>query len=189
MRRLTLNLVLLILAATILHAAPAMRAAQQAPPPPPPRQPGTYLEREVRHQLVLLPYYTVFDDLEFKVEGDTVTLMGEVVNPVLKSDAGNVVKRVEGVQKVINNIKVLPLSTNDNRIRRAEYRAIYGDPSLYRYALQAVGPIHIIVDNGHVTLKGVVANIMDRNVVGVRANGVPGVFSVDNQLRVEAQGK
>jgi hyperosmotically inducible periplasmic protein len=165
----------------------ALARAQQTAPPPPsgPAQPGTYLEREVRHQLVLLPYYSIFDDLSFRVDGTTVTLMGQVVRPTLKSDAGNVAKRIEGVDKVINNIEVLPLSDFDDRIRRASYRAIYGDPTLERYALQAVGPIHIIVNNGHVTLKGVVANAMDKNIAGIRANGVPGVFSVDNQLQVE----
>jgi hyperosmotically inducible protein len=132
------------------------------------------LEREVRHELVLLLFYTVFDDLEFQVNGYTVTLRGEVVIPTLKSDAENAVKHIEGVQKVINNIKVLPVSPNDDQIRRAEYRAIYGDPNLNRYALQAVGPIHIIVENGHVTLKGVVANEMDNNIAGLRANGVSG---------------
>jgi hyperosmotically inducible protein len=169
----------------------ASAVAQQTAPPPPsrPGQPGTYLEREVRHQLVLLPYYSIFDDFSFRVDGTTVTLMGQVVRPTLKSDAENVVKRIEGVDKVINKIEVLPLSSFDDRSRRAEYRAIYGDPSLERYALQAVGPIHIIVNNGHVTLKGVVANAMDKNIAGIRANGVPGVFSVDNQLQVEEESK
>lgn len=148
-------------------------------------QPGGYLERAVRHELLMLPYYSVFDDLEFRVDGYNVTLMGDVVRPTLKSDAGNVVKRIEGVQHVDNRIRVLPLSGFDNRIRRATYRAIYGYPSLQRYAIQPVPPIHIIVDNGHVTLMGVVANSMDRNVASMRANGVPGVFSVSNQLRVE----
>ena len=165
----------------------ALARAQQASPPPPsrPGQPVTYLEREVRHQLVLLPYYSIFDDFSFRVDGTTVTLMGQVVRPTLKSDAENVVKRIEGVDKVVNEIEVLPLSDFDDRIRRAEYRAIYGDATLQRYALQAVGPIHIIVNNGHVTLKGAVANTMDKNIAGIRANGVPGVFSVDNQLQVE----
>lgn len=149
--------------------------------------PSNYLEREVRHQLVLLPFYTVFDNLEYKVDGYTVTLLGETPNPTLKSDAGNAVKHIEGVQKVINNIKLLPVSPNDDQIRRAEYRAIYGDPNLIRYAQQAVGPIHIIVENGHVTLIGVVANEMDKNIAGIRAKGVPGTFSVTNELRVEGK--
>jgi hyperosmotically inducible periplasmic protein len=153
------------------------------------QEPGQFLEREVHHQLVLLPNYSIFDWFEFRVDGYTVTLMGEVVQPVLKSDAENVVKHIEGVQKVVNNVKVLPLSNDDNHIRVAEYQAIYGDASLKRYALKAVGPIHIIFDNGHVTLKCVVANTMDNKLAGIRANGVPGVFSVDNQLQIEGSGK
>ncbi len=152
-------------------------------------QPGGRSEdritREVRHELVMLPYYGVFDDLGYRVNGSVVTLMGEVTRPTLKSDAENVVKRVEGVTKVDNQIKVLPLSPMDDRIRLAEYRAIYSEPSLNRYALQAIPPIHIIVDNGHVKLVGVVASKADKDLAGLRANGVSGVFSVDNQLRIE----
>ena len=143
------------------------------------------LTREVRHRLVMLPYYSVFDDLEYKVEGGTVTLMGEVTRPTLKSDAENAVKNIEGVEKVVNNIEVLPLSPNDDRIRRAVYRAIYSFPSLQMYALQAVPSIHILVKNGHVRLVGVAATKMDKDAAGIRANGVSGVFSVDNQLVVE----
>jgi hyperosmotically inducible protein len=142
------------------------------------------LAEKVRHELVMLPYYTLFDDLSFKVDGGTVTLSGDVVNPVLKSDAGRVVKRIEGVTQVVNNIKVLPLSPFDNRIRMAEYRAIFGYAGLYRYAMGAMPSIHIIVDNGHVTLEGVVANQADKNIAGIRANGVFGVFSVTNNLQV-----
>jgi len=148
------------------------------------------IAQEVRHQLVMLPYYTVFDDLAFSVNGGTVTLLGAVTNPVLKSDAENVTKRVEGVTNVINNIKVLPLSSMDDQIRRAEFRAIYGDPSIStRYGFGAIPPIHIIVDNGHVTLEGVVANQGDKNLINVRANGVPNVFSVTNNLQVENGGR
>jgi len=147
-----------------------------------------YLRQEVRHQLVMLPYYSVFDNLEYKVEGYTVELSGQVAWPVLKSDAENVVKRIEGVEKVVNNIEVLPVSFSDDRIRRAEYRAVYGNTQLDRYALEAVPPIHIIVKNGNVTLTGVVANQMDKNVASLKANGVSGVFSVTNDLRVENQG-
>jgi hyperosmotically inducible protein len=143
------------------------------------------IAREVRHQLVMLPYYGVFDNLAFQVNGSTVTLLGEVRDPVLKSDAGNVVKNVEGVSKVDNQIKVLPVSPMDDQIRRAEFRAIYSEPSLTKYAYQAVPPIHIIVDNGHVTLVGVVANQGDKTLAGMRAKQVPNVFSVDNQLRTE----
>ncbi len=144
--------------------------------------------REVRHELVMLPYYSIFDDLAFRVDGSTVTLFGAVTRPTLKSDAENVVKRVEGVTRVVNNIEVLPLSPMDDRIRLATYRAIYGFGPLNRYALGALPPIHIIVKNGHVTLTGIVANDADRNMANIRANGVPGVFSVENELKVEAKG-
>ena len=144
-----------------------------------------WITREVRQQLVMLPYYSVFDNLAYKVNGDTVTLMGEVVRPTLKDDAGRVVKRIEGVDKVINNIEVLPLSPNDDRIRRAVYRAVYSKPGLDQYAMRAVPTIHIIVKNGHVTLKGAVAREMDKQQAGMAANGVSGVFSVTNNLRVD----
>jgi hyperosmotically inducible periplasmic protein len=148
----------------------------------------TRTAREVRHQLVTLPYYGVFDDLAFSVNGGTVTLMGSVVRPTLKSSAENVTKRVEGVTQVINQIKVLPLSPMDDRIRLAEYRAIYGDPALgTRYGYRAIPPVHIIVENGHVTLEGVVANEFDKNLINVRANQVPNVFSVTNNLIVESK--
>jgi hyperosmotically inducible protein len=144
--------------------------------------------QEIRHQLVMLPYFGVFDDLGFTVSGGTVTLVGEVTQPVLKSNAGNVVKKVEGVASVVNNIEVLPLSPNDDNIRRGVYRAIYGDPALsMRYGYRALPSIHIIVKNGNVRLEGVVANEMDRNIAGIRANAVPGAFHVDNDLKVEAK--
>jgi hyperosmotically inducible protein len=144
------------------------------------------IAREVRHQLLMLPYYGVFDDLAFRVDGNTVTLLGAVTRPTLKSDAEAAVKRVEGVEKVINQIEVLPLSPMDDRIRMAEYRAIYGDPALStRYGFRSIPPIHIIVKNGHVTLEGVVANQADKDLINVRANSVPGVFSVTNNLQVE----
>lgn len=140
--------------------------------------------KEVRHELVMLPYYSVFDNLAYKVDGNTVTLLGQVSRPSLKSDAENVVKKIEGVDRVINDIQVLPASPTDDQIRREEFRAIYGDPTLSKYAWGAVPPIHIIVNNGHVTLEGVVDNETDKNVAGIRAKGVPGVFSVTNNLRV-----
>jgi len=143
------------------------------------------IAREVRHQLVMLPYYTVFDNLAYRVDGNTVTLYGQVVRPVLKSDAQNVVKSVEGVERVNNEIQVLPLSPMDDRIRRAEFRSIYGFADLYRYAMEAVPSIHIIVDNGKVTLVGVVDSTADKNLAGIRANAVPGVFSVTNDLQVQ----
>jgi hyperosmotically inducible protein len=142
--------------------------------------------QEVRHQLVMLPYYTIFDDLGFRVNGGTVMLEGEVTNPVLKSDAEGVTKRVEGVTNVINNIEVLPVSPMDWQIRRAVARTIYGDPQIGdRYGNQALPPIHIIVKNGNVTLEGVVANTFDKNLINVRVNSVPNVFKVTNNLVVE----
>lgn len=141
--------------------------------------------REVRHELVMLPYYGVFDNLAYRVDGSTVTLMGQATRPTLKSDAENVVKRIEGVEHVKNEIEVLPVSPNDDRIRRAVYRAIYSDPTMDRYAIQAIPPIHIIVKNGNVSLEGVVATEADKNIAGIRANGVSGVFSVKNNLTVE----
>lgn len=166
----------------ILTAGTMLLGAQQAAP----ERTEVYLTREVRHQLLMLPYYTVFDYLEYRVNGYNVELDGYAVNPTLKSDAGNVVKKIEGVERVSNNIKVLPPSPSDNRIRFAEYRAIYGFPGFEKYAIQIVGPIHIIVNLGHVTLEGVVDNTSDRNSANIRANAVSGVFSVTNRLRVEA---
>src|SRR5712672_3434960 len=146
--------------------------------------------KEVRHELVMLPFYGVFDNLAYKVDPDgTVTLLGQVSRPTLKSDAENVVKRIEGVTKVFNNIEVLPTSINDDRIRRDVYRAIFGNSVLSQYQLRAVPPIHIIVNNGHVTLEGVVARAMDKQVAGMQANQVPGVFSVTNNLQVEEEDK
>jgi len=142
------------------------------------------LTREVRHELVMLPYYGVFDNLAYRVDGSTVTLLGQVTRPTLKSDAEGAVKHIEGVTRVDNEIQVLPLSTMDDQIRMAEYRAIYGHPGLDRYAMQAVPPIHIIVANGNVTLEGVVDSQADKEQAGIRANTVNGVFHVTNNLRV-----
>jgi hyperosmotically inducible protein len=144
------------------------------------------LAQEVRHQLVMLPYYSIFDDLAFRVDGSTVTLLGAVTRPVLKSDAENVVKGIEGVTQVNNQIEVLPTSPMDDQIRRAVARVIYGDPAIGdRYGNRALPSIHIIVKNGDVTLEGVVANQGDKNLINVRANGVPNVFKVTNNLQVE----
>ena len=126
------------------------------------------LIREVRHQLVLLPYYSVFDNLSFRVEGDTVTLEGQVVRPTLKSDAEGVVKNIEGIGRVVNNIEVLPLSPMDDQIRRAVYRAIFSEPGLSRYAESAVPSIHIIVKNGNVTLVGIVDSEGDKNLANIQ---------------------
>jgi hyperosmotically inducible protein len=141
--------------------------------------------KEVRHELVMLPYYGIFDDLAYRVDGGKVTLFGSVTRPTLKSDAEKAVKRVEGVTQVDNQIEVLPLSPNDDRIRRDVYRAIFSKPGMEKYQLGAVPPIHIIVKNGNVTLVGPVAGEMDKNLAGIAANGVSGVFAVKNDLRVE----
>ncbi len=147
-------------------------------------QPRTLTE-SVRHQLAMLPRYGVFDNLTFRLDGNTVTLAGEVANPVVKSDAENALRRLDGVTTVVNNIEVLPLSPNDAKLRLAEYRAIYGAPTLAtRYGMQASPAIHIIVKNGVVRLEGVVANEMDRNIAGIRASGVFGAFRVENDLQI-----
>jgi hyperosmotically inducible protein len=146
--------------------------------------------KEVHHELVMLPFYGVFDNLAYKVDPDgTVTLLGQVSRPTLKSDSENVVKRIEGVEKVVNNIEVLPTSINDDKIRRATYRAIYGNDVLSQYQERAVPPIHIIVKNGQITLEGVVARAMDKQIAGMQANSVPGVFGVTNNLAVEEEEK
>jgi hyperosmotically inducible protein len=144
------------------------------------------LTKEVRHQLLLLPYYSVFDSLLFKVDGDKVTLMGQVVRPSLKSDAENAVKGIEGVASVTNQIEVLPVSPMDDQLRRAVYRAIYADTALSKYGWAALPSIHIIVKNGAVTLEGVVDSESDKNLANLRTNGVPNVFSVTNNLTIAA---
>ena len=144
------------------------------------------ITREVRHELLMLPWFGVFDNIAFKVDGSTVTLLGQVVRPSLKSDSEKALKHIEGVEKVDNQIEVLPVSPMDDQLRLALYRAIYGYPQLERYALGVQKPIRIIVKNGHVALEGVVDNEADKNVAGLRANGVPNVFSVANNLRVES---
>jgi osmotically-inducible protein OsmY len=174
MRRLTVLIGMIALVATLPVRAQA----------PDPRQ--TRLEREVRHELWMLPYFGVFDNLEYKVEpGGTVTLLGQVRTATLKDDAERVVKRIEGVDTVVNNIEILPVSPNDDRIRLRVYRALFRTSALERYAIQAVPPIHVIVKNGHVTLEGVVASEFDKNIANIKARGVSGVFSVTNNLRAE----
>jgi len=146
-----------------------------------------FLRKEVRHELVMLPYYSLFDWLEYEIQPEeTVVLKGQVTRPTLKSDAENVVKRIEGVQKVVNQIEVLPLSSNDDRIRRAVYRALFNfDSPLFRYSLGAVPPIHIIVNNGKLTLKGAVGSKADSDIANIRAKSVSGIFAVTNNLAVE----
>jgi len=143
--------------------------------------------RDVRHELVMLPWLSVFDNLNYKVDGSTVTLLGEVRNAVLKDEAQAAVKHIEGVEQVNNNIEILPVSFNDDRIRRQMARELFRDPRLFVYSLQSVPPIHIVVKNGHVILEGVVRDQGDKDVAGIRANSVPGVFSVENNLQVERQ--
>jgi hyperosmotically inducible protein len=142
------------------------------------------ITKEVRHELLMLPYFGVFDNIAYKVDGYTVTLLGQVVRPSLKSDAENSVKHIEGVERVDNQIEVLPPSPMDDGLRRRLYRAIYGYPALEKYALGVQKPIRIIVKNGRLTLEGVVDNDTDKNIAGLRANGVPGIFSVTNNLQV-----
>jgi hyperosmotically inducible periplasmic protein len=172
-----------LLLATPLMGAPAAPAQGQKKQ----RSEEKYQEKlvkEVRHQLLLLPYYTVFDNLTFQVERNKVILSGQVVLPTLKSDAEAAVKSIEDVASVVNNIEVLPVSPMDDQTRRAVYRVLYGSDVLYRYGLPAVPSIHIIVKNGNVTLEGVVDNESDKNLAGLRANQVPNVFSVKNNLVV-----
>jgi hyperosmotically inducible periplasmic protein len=143
------------------------------------------ITKEVRHELLMLPRVNVFDNLTYRVDGHTVVLSGQVTEPIVKDDAEKALKGIEGVERVNNEIEVLPLSPNDDRLRLALYRAIYGFPALNRYALGVLKPIRIVVKNGHVVLEGVVASQADKNVAGIRANGVHGVFSVMNNLQVE----
>jgi hyperosmotically inducible periplasmic protein len=185
MRRLTVYGFALSFALASL-VAPSL-AAQKIHADKAPQGSSDRITREVRHELVMLPEYGVFDNLAYKVDGGNVTLLGQVRQPVLKSDAGNVVRRIEGVTNVDNQIVVLPNSPMDDGIRMAEYRAIYSDASLSRYAIQAVPPIHIIVSNGNVTLEGVVSTENDKDMAKLRANAVNGVFSVTNNLRVEGK--
>ncbi|MBI4905381.1 MAG: BON domain-containing protein [Acidobacteria bacterium] len=173
----------LILTGSLLGAAMLLPATTTTPAT------LTPLEEKVRHELVVLPFYNVFDNLAFRVNGNEVTLTGHVTRPTLKSSAENVVKRLEGVARVNNQIEVLPLSPFDDRLRVALFRTIYSQPGLDKYALGAVPGIHIIVNNGNVTLEGVVLNEMDRNIAFLKANGVPGVFNVQNNLRLETRTK
>jgi len=143
------------------------------------------IAKQTRHEILTLPFFDVFDNLEFRVDGRKVTLMGQVTRPVLKSGAEAAVKDIEGVEQVDNQIEVLPLSPNDDRLRIAAYRAIYNFNALRRYALPVIKPIRIIVKNGNLTLEGMVDTETDKNLVNLRANRVHGVFSVTNNLRVE----
>jgi osmotically-inducible protein OsmY len=166
------------LAAVALAVAPALVQASAT-------HTLSRIEDRVRHELVTLPYLNAFDDISFRVDGDTVTLFGAVTQPWLKSDAERAVKHIEGVERVDNEVEVLPLSRFDEQIRLREYRAIFGYTPLQRYGMGVLPSIRIIVKNGNVTLAGVVSSEADRNLAYVRANAVPGVFSVRNELQVE----
>jgi hyperosmotically inducible protein len=175
-----------VLAALFLCAfSTALVAANKSPDERPRASGQAWLMNEIRHQLVLLPWYSVFDNLEYRVDGGKVTLMGQVVLPATKDGAGKVVKGIEGVESVDNQIQVLPPSPMDDQIRRAEFAAIYSFPSFQHYSNMAVAPIHIVVSGGHVTLDGVVDTKEDKDAANIRANSVPNVFSVTNNLRVE----
>ena len=169
------------------NSAPSSMQREQAAPAQrdqPSARSQERIQKEVRHELLMLPWFGVFDNISFKVDGYNVTLYGQVVRPSLKSDAENVVKHIEGVEHVDNKIEVLPPSPMDDRLRIQLFHAIYGYEPLQKYALGVQKPIRIIVTNGHVTLEGVVDNEADKNAAGIRANGVPGIFSVTNNLQV-----
>lgn len=166
-------------AASIAVAAPTTSSSSLAK--------DAQTESKVRKELVTLPYYGVFDNLAYQVDGSTVTLQGQVVRPSTRKDAERRVARIEGVDRVINNIEVLPVSGFDDSIRARTYRAVFRSGSLYRYAMGANPSIHIVVKGGHVTLEGVVSNQMDSQLAYMAANGVPGVFSVTNNLRVASR--
>jgi hyperosmotically inducible protein len=143
------------------------------------------VSKRVRKELVTLPYYGVFDNLAYKVEGNTVTLYGQVVRPSTRSDAARRVAKIKGVERVVNNIEVLPLSGFDDGIRAEAYRAIFNTSSLYRYAMGSNPSLHIIVNRGHLTLEGVVGSRMEKQLAEFAARSVPGVFSVTNNLIAE----
>jgi hyperosmotically inducible protein len=167
----------LILTASLGHAKPASTG-----------QRGDTSE-QIRHEMALAPYNTIWDWVEADLQPDgTVVLRGDVVNPTLKKDLESRVRSVESVKKIENDIRILPLSRFDNEVRVRVYRALFNSNStLFRYALGANPSIHIIVENGKVTLKGVVSNAMDKQLAGMAANGVSSVFSVDNELEVESK--
>jgi hyperosmotically inducible protein len=176
------KLLLALLLALGLSGVASARGLAKTPPARGTAAYETWLTAQVRHRLLMLPFYSVFDNLEYQVNGETVTLVGQVARASLKNDAAEAIKRIEGVESVQNQIEILPLSPNDDLIRRAEFLAIYSRAPLQRYALGAVPPIHIIVKNGNVTLEGAVATKMDKTVAVIAAKGVPGVFSVTDKL-------
>ena len=172
------QIALVVLAFTLAYGS---LAASQGPAQNPDQ---VRIQREVRHELWMLPWLTVFDNIEYRVDGSTVTLLGQVTDPSNKSDAEKVVKNIEGVEHVDNQIEVLPPAPMDQQLRVRLFRAIYGYATLQKYDMGVQKPIRIIVKGGHVTLEGVVDSDADKNAAGIRANSVPGIFSVTNNLRV-----
>ena len=174
--------------AALLIAGFALPASAQKNPQPPARF-TQRVQKQVMHEILMLPQYNEFDAIGFKVEGYDVTLFGHVFHATLKSDAEHAIKKIEGVEKIHNQIEILPPSPMDDRLRVQLFRAIYGYGPLQRYGVGSNRPIHIIVDRGHVTLEGVVDSTGDRNIASIRANGVSGVFSVTNNLEVPSKKK
>lgn len=182
MKMKTIRKALLMLVAALVLAAPAAQAATTT------EAQGLEARRiteKVRKELVTLPWYGVFDNLAYKVEGGTVTLYGQVVRPTTRSDAARRVSRIPGVARVVNQIEVLPLSSFDDSIRVNAYNQIFRAGSLYRYAMGANPSIHIVVRRGHITLEGVVRSKMDKQLAYMAARQVPGAFSVTNNLIAE----
>jgi hyperosmotically inducible protein len=186
------RLLALLFAALLLLVVPGKSIFGADQHEPPARGSGQYqswLQTEVHHRLVMIPWLSLFDNLQYRVDGNNVTLMGQVVNPVTKDDAKKALKGIEGIGQINDQIEVLPVSPMDNDIRRAEYRAIYSFPSLEKYSQMVLPSIHIVVKNGHVTLEGVVLNQGDKNAAEIRAKSVPNVFSVTDNLQVENSQK
>lgn len=183
MQKRSLQIVVVILMTVVFIPASALSASAGTP------QVNPRLVKQIRHELATLPYYGVFDWLEFEVAADnTVVLRGYVTRPTTKSEAEARVKDIEGVKGVVNEIQVLPVSPNDDRLRIGLYRSIYNwDSPLFRYATQAIPSIHIIVDRGRATLKGVVNSKDDAQIAYMRARSVPGLFDVKNELVVEGE--
>jgi hyperosmotically inducible protein len=171
-------------------ATPALLAQTTSTqkPPNPEEKHAPSLSREIHHQILMLPFYSVFDSIAFTLDGSKVTLTGQVLRTTLKEHADAAVKSVEGVGAVIDHIEVLPVSPADDDLRRAAYRSLYEDSALALYAVQTVPAIHILVKNGHVTLEGSVYSESDKTLAGVRAAAAANVLSVKNNLLVQPKG-
>jgi len=180
---------ILALGSTGLAFATSIDEGSQQSAPSPSARLEQRLSGEVHHELNMIPQFTVFDNLAYRIDGGTVTLLGQVRDAIVKDSAEARVKHLEGVERVDNKIEILPASFNDDRIRGRVARAVFNDPRLFNYGIQTVPPIHIIVKNGHVNLEGVVRTQADKDDAFIRANGVSGVFSVENNLQVEQPKK